>query len=287
MTDFHVIGGATETLARPTIRKIGIVDLSDSLRLGMADFWEKPSHVVLLCIIYPAVAIVLTIWMSGYYTWPLLYSLLGGFALVGPFAAIGLYEISRRREQGLDTAWRHAFDVLRSPAIASIGAVALLLLAVFTLWLTAAQFLYESLFGSAPPMTLNGLLRQILTTPQGWTLIIVGNLVGLAFAVFTLCTTVVAFPLLLDRDVGAYAAVETSFRAVLKNPLPMALWGLIVAVGIVIGSLPLFVGLAVVIPIFGHSTWHLYRKVVEPQAAPMPAVRRARRSVPMKPGKPA
>ncbi|MET3901323.1 putative membrane protein [Devosia sp. UYZn731] len=270
MANFHVIGGTTERLAHPTINKIHTADLIDSLRLGMADFWEKPSHMVLLALIYPAVAIVLTVWASGYYTWPLLYPLLGGFALIGPFAAIGLYEISRRREQGLDTSWQHAFRVLRSPAIGSIFAVGVLLFVVFTLWLTAAQALYENLFGAAPPMTIDVMVQQILSTPQGWTLIIVGNLIGLAFAIVTLCTTVVAFPLMLDRDVGAAAAVETSFRAVIKNPLPMALWGLIVAVGLVLGSIPLFVGLAVVIPIFGHATWHLYRKLIEPEASTMP-----------------
>ncbi|WDR07326.1 DUF2189 domain-containing protein [Devosia rhodophyticola] len=276
MSNFHVVAGATETLAHPTIRKITIADLTESLRAGLADFWEKPSHLVLLSIIYPVVGIVLAIWMSGYYTWPLLYPLLGGFALVGPFAAIGLYEISRRREAGLDTSWRHAFDVFRSPAIASIGAVAILIFAVFTLWLTAAQSLYEALFSAAPPMTLDTLLAQILTTPQGWTLIIVGNLIGLGFAIFTLCTTVVAFPLLIDRDVGALVAVQTSFRAVLKNPVPMAVWGLMVTAGIILGSLPLFVGLAVVIPIFGHATWHLYRKVVVPEDAERPTARRKR-----------
>lgn len=281
MANFHVIGGATERLAHPTINKIHTADLIDSLRLGMADFWERPSHMVLLALIYPAVAIVLTVWASGYYTWPLLYPLLGGFALIGPFAAIGLYEISRRREQGVDTSWQYAFQVLHSPAIGSIFAVAVLLFVVFTLWLTAAQSLYESLFGSAPPMTIDVMARQILTTPQGWTLIIVGNLIGFIFAVVTLCTTVVAFPLLLDRDVGAAAAVETSFRAVIKNPLQMALWGLIVAIGLVLGSIPLFVGLAVVIPIFGHATWHLYRKVIEPEAPTMPM----RRGRAIKPGK--
>lgn len=271
MANFHVIGGATEVLEHPNIRKITLADLIDALKRGAADFWAKPSHYVLLTLIYPLVGIVLAVWMSGYHTWPLLYPLMGGFALIGPFAAIGLYEISRRRELGLDTSWIHAFEVLRSPAIASIAAVGIFLFAVFTLWLTVAQGLYENLFGSSTPDQLGALINQVLTTPEGWTLLIVGNLLGLAFALITLCTTVVAFPLLLDRDVGAYAAITTSIRAVLKNPIPMLAWGVIVALGLALGSLPLFVGLAVVIPIFGHATWHLYRKVIEPAAsAPQP-----------------
>ena len=265
MASFHVVGGATETLEHPIVRKITLGDLFDALRRGAADFWDKPSHYVLLTIIYPIVGIVLAVWMSGYHTWPLLYPLMGGFALIGPFAGIGLYEISRRREQGLDTSWRHAFEVLRSPAIASIAAIAVLLLAIFTLWLTAAQSLYQALFGATTPNDLNGLISQVLTTQQGWTLLIVGNAIGFVFALITLCMTVIAFPLLLDRDVGAYVAVTTSFRAVLKNPVPMLAWGLIVALGLAVGSLPLFVGLAIVIPIFGHATWHLYRKLIVPE----------------------
>lgn len=267
MANFHVIAGAGDKLDMPVIRTIHLADLVDVLRQGVADFWEKPSHYVMLVLIYPIVGIVLTVWMNGYYTWPLLYPLVGGFALIGPFAAIGLYEISRRREQGLDTSWSHAFEVLRSPAIGSIAAVAIMLLALFTLWLTAAQALYESLFSAAPPMMLNELVSQVFTAPGGTTLLIVGTLLGALFALFTLCTTVIAFPLMLDRDVGAFVAVETSFRAVMANPVPMLAWGVIVGAGLFIGSLPLFVGLAVVIPIFGHATWHLYRKVVEPASA--------------------
>ncbi|HWU18631.1 MAG TPA: DUF2189 domain-containing protein [Devosia sp.] len=272
MANFHVIGGATEALEYPVVRKITLADLMDALKRGISDFWAKPSHYVLLTLIYPLVGIVLAVWMSGYHTWPLLYPLMGGFALIGPFAAIGLYEISRRRELGLDTSWIHAFEVLRSPAIASIAAVGVFLFALFTFWLTTAQGLYQSLFPSTPNQ-LGALIQQVLSTPEGWTLLIVGNLLGLVFAIVTLCTTVVAFPLLLDRDVGAYVAVTTSIRAVLKNPIPMFAWGLIVALGLALGSLPLFVGLAVVIPIFGHATWHLYRKVIEP-VAPRPVARR-------------
>jgi len=267
MANFHVIAGAGDKLDMPMIRRIELTELFDALRLGAADFWEKPSHYALLALIYPIIGIVLTVWMNGFYTWPLLYPLVGGFALLGPFAALGLYEISRQREQGRDPSWQQALAVLKSPAIGSIAALGVMLLAVFTLWLTAAQALYESLFGASTPQTLGGLVNQILTEPGGMTLLITGTMLGALFAVVTLCTTVVAFPLLLDRDVGAFVAVETSFRAVLANPVPMLAWGIMVGAGLFLGSLPLFVGLAVVIPIFGHATWHLYRKVVEPASA--------------------
>jgi uncharacterized membrane protein len=267
MSNFHVVSGAGEKLDLPIIRTITVSDVFDALRRGASDFWEKPSHYVMLVLIYPMIGIVLTVWMNGYHTWTLLYPLIGGFALIGPFAALGLYEISRRKEQGLDTSWQHAFDALRSPAIGSIAALGAMLLVLFTLWLTAAQALYESVFGSSPPRTLAGLVGQILGEPSGMTLLIVGSALGALFALVTLCTTVIAFPLLLDRDAGAYVAVETSFRAVLRNPLPMLVWGIIVGAGLFLGSLPLFIGLAVIIPIFGHATWHLYRKVVEPASA--------------------
>ncbi|MGB3336635.1 MAG: DUF2189 domain-containing protein [Devosia sp.] len=264
MSNFHVISGAGDKLDMPMIRTIAIADLFDALRQGASDFWEKPSHYAMLVLIYPIIGIVLTVWMEGYHTWSLLYPLAGGFALIGPFAALGLYEISRRREQGLETSWSDAFAVLRSPAFGSIAALGVMLLVLFTLWLTAAQTLYESLFGSSTPQRLTGLIAQVMNEPGGMTLLIVGTMLGALFALVTLCTTVIAFPLLLDRDVGAFVAVETSFRAVLANPLPMLAWGVIVGVGLFLGSIPFFVGLAVVIPIFGHATWHLYRKVVEP-----------------------
>ena len=267
MAHFHVIAGTGDKLDLPIIRTITLADLVEVLRRGAADFWEHPSHYAMLAIIYPIIGIVLTVWMNGFHTWPLLYPLVGGFALIGPFAAIGLYEISRRREQGLDTSWRHAFGVLKSPAIGSILAVAALLLVVFTLWLTSAQALYESLFGAATPQTLDALLVQIFTEPGGITLLLVGTMLGGLFALVTLCTTVIAFPLLLDRDVGAFVAVETSIRVVLKNPLPLLAWGLLVGTGLLLGMLVLFVGLAIVIPIFGHATWHLYRALVEPASA--------------------
>jgi uncharacterized membrane protein len=263
MTAFHVIAGAGETIVRPVIRKIDLADLGDVLRKGFDDFWQKPSHIVFLCLIYPIAGVVLAAWTSGANALPMLFPLMSGFALLGPFAAIGLYEISRRREAGMDTSWRHAFSVRHSPALPAIAVVGVLLFVLFIAWLFCAQALYQALLGPEPPASIGGIFREVLGTRQGWMLILLGNAVGFLFAAAVLCTTVVAFPLLLDRDVGAYAAIATSARAVAANPLPMAAWGLIVAVSLAIGSVPLFAGLAIVVPVLGHATWHLYRKVVE------------------------
>lgn len=263
MTEFHVLAGAGDRITHPNIRKIGVADLADALRKGFDDFLDKPSHVVFLCVIYPIVGVVLAAWTSGNNALPMLFPLMSGFALLGPFAAIGLYEISRRREAGLDTSWQHALDVRHSPAVPAIVAVGVLLFVVFITWLLTAQQLYESLFGETVPLSIGAFLSEIFGTARGWSLILFGNAIGFVFAAFVLCTTVVAFPILLDRDVGAWEAITTSFRAVAANPVTMAVWGLIVAVCLAIGSLPLFAGLAIVIPVLGHATWHLYRKVVE------------------------
>ena len=264
MAQFHVIAGASEANVYPEVRRIGVADVFAALREGLDDFWDKPSHYVFLCLIYPIAGLVLARWTSGANLLPLLFPLMSGFALVGPFAALGLYEISRRRELNLDTSWRHALEVRHSPAIPSIVAVGVMLLVLFVAWILTAQSLYTSLFGAQAPESISAFLNQVFTTPEGQRMILLGNAIGFVFAVVVLCTTVIAFPLLLDRDVGALSAVVTSVKAVLANPVEMALWGLIVAALLLVGFLTLFVGLAIFIPVLGHATWHLYRKVVVP-----------------------
>jgi uncharacterized membrane protein len=268
MATSHVITGAGESPAQLTVRTIKLADLKDALMKGIDDFSAMPSHAVFLCLIYPVVGLIAGRLVIGYDVLPLLFPLVAGFALVGPFAAIGLYEMSRRREQGLDISWRHVLDVRYAPSFGAIVALGLLLMVIFLIWLAAAQGIYIATFGYPPAASIPNFLREVLTSPAGWTLIIVGNGVGFLFAVMVLILSVVSFPLLLDRDVGVAVAVLTSVRAVLANPVTMAAWGFIVAALLVIGSIPFLFGLAVVMPVLGHATWHLYRKVVEPNPSP-------------------
>lgn len=259
MLKSHATIGPDSTPVHPAVRKIVPADLKDALAKGYEDFLTMPSSLVFLGLIYPVAGIGL---LAGS-PLPLLFPLMSGFALVGPFAAIGLYEISRRRELGLDTSWAHAFGVARSHSIFSILSLGLLLLVIFAAWEFTAHALYVSLFGPAPPASFAEFTGNVLGTPQGWKLIGLGTATGFIFAVAALSISVVSFPLLLDRDVEVPAAILTSVRAVWENPFTMALWGLIVAAGLAIGFLLLFVGLAVAVPVLGHSTWHLYRKVVD------------------------
>ncbi len=250
------------------LRKIGLSDLTDALRLGWEDFKAVPSHAIILCVIYPVLGLVLFRMVLGYSVLPLLFPLAAGFTLIGPFAALGLYELSRRRERGEEAAAWDAMHVLRAPSFGAMLELGVLLLILFGTWIAAADAIYVAAFGHAPAASIPDFASRVLTTPEGWSLIIVGCGVGFLFAIVALCVSVVSFPLMLDRHATAIDAIRTSLRAVMKNPIAMAAWGLIVAALLVIGSIPFFVGLAVVLPVLGHATWHLYRKVVEPDPNP-------------------
>jgi uncharacterized membrane protein len=271
MANSQILVGASTNLLQPVVRRISTSDLYYALARGYDDFAAFPSYAVFLCVIYPLVGILLIGLASGTLSLlPLVVPIAAGFALVGPVAAIGLYELSRRREAGLDSSPIHVVDVLHSPSLGAVIALSVLLMAIYLIWLVVAYVLYIAIFGYSAPASIEQFITDLLTTPAGWTLIIVRIGIGFLFAALVLSISAISFPLLLDRDVGAAEAMHTSLRVMAANPLPMALWGLIVATLLVIGSIPFFLGLAVVMPLLGHATWHLYRRTVEPDRNPHP-----------------
>ena len=246
----------------PAVRKITVSDLRDALRQGFDDFGAYRTDVIFLCVVYAVVGLILARLAFGMDLLPLVFPLASGFALIGPIAAIGLYEMSRRREQGVEANISNAFDVFRAPAAGSVLVLGVALVATFLLWQLAAWLIYRGTLGPAEPASLGTFVHDVLFTNAGHMLIVLGVGVGFLFAVFAMSISLVSFPLLIDRDVGLDTAIKTSIRAVRMNPVETALWGLIVAAGLVLGSIPLFIGLVVTIPVLGHATWHLYRKIV-------------------------
>jgi len=270
MAQSHILVGTDTELSAPTVRHITTSDVWNSLAKGWDDFSAMPSHAIFLCVIYPIIGVGIAAFTLGQAVLPLLFPLAAGFALLGPFAAMGLYELSRRREAGVGVSASDAFKVVHSPSIGAIVALGLLLMLVFLTWVATANAIYVAHFGYAAPQSVSQFAHDVFMTPEGRSMILIGNGVGFLFALLVLAISVVSFPLLIDRDAGAAGALLTSVRAVLANPVPMALWGLIVAVLLALGSLPLFLGLPLVLPVLGHATWHLYRKVVEPDPNPRP-----------------
>jgi uncharacterized membrane protein len=246
----------------PSVREISADDLRQSLRLGLKDFAAARTDVAFLCLIYPVIGLFLAVVTARGGLIPLMFPIASGFTLVGPFAALGLYEISRRREMTGSANWLAAFQVWRSPAIGSICLLGAMLIGLFLLWLVAAVGIYDATLGPATPASAAAFIHAVFTTPAGWAMIAAGLAVGSVFAVAALAISVVSFPMLLDRPVRLGTAIQNSVYAVRRNPGTLAIWGLIIAIGLFLGSLPCFLGLIVVLPVLGHSTWHLYRRLI-------------------------
>ena len=246
----------------PKVRHLTNDDLRTALRRGIEDFGALRSDVIFLILIYPIIGLALALTAFHMARLPMIFPLAAGFTLLGPVVATGLYEMSRQREAGGTAGWGAAFSVIRAPVIVPVVVLGGVLMGLFVAWMFAASVIYNATLGPEPPASVEGFLLDVLTTGPGWAMIMLGVSVGAVFAAMVLALSLTAFPMLIDRRAGLPVAVLTSLKVVRENPVVSATWGVIVAVAMVLGTLPLFLGLMIVLPVLGHATWHLYRAAV-------------------------
>ncbi|NRB16551.1 MAG: DUF2189 domain-containing protein [Rhodobacteraceae bacterium] len=257
------MGGETSSDAMPQVRRLQLSDLKYALKAGVEDFAACRSDAMFLVLFYPLIGVVMVVMGFSMNLLPLIVPMIMGFALIGPLAAVGLYEMSSRREAGFEPKWMDAFEVVRSPSFGAILMLGVYLAALFFVWMICANSVYTWTLGPESPTSLAAFVSDTFTTTAGWVMVTVGGGLGALFALAALAISVVSFPLLLDRHVGLPVAVVTSIRVLRASPVVTLTWGALIGTSLVIAAIPFLLGLVVVVPIFGHATWHLYRRAVE------------------------
>jgi uncharacterized membrane protein len=253
----------TQTPSVHQIRQLSFADVLSCLETGMIDFRRAPVFGLFFGGIFSVTGIViflqLLVWGSSYWVLPIAV----GFPLLGPFLAVGLYEVSRRLEAGEPLDWAAIITVPLKKQSGQIPSMVFVALFFYLVWVYMAHLIFALSFG-LKPLTNVMTSSDILFTQEGVVMLFAGTLVGGALAGLLFAVSVVSIPMILDRDIDVVNAMITSVRVVLQNKGPMLLWGLIIAVTSMVAMVPGFLGMLIVFPVLGHATWHLYRKAVAP-----------------------
>ena len=251
----------------PEVNQVTAEDIKASLRAGYSDFRARPVMSGFFGLFYAAfgLLLVLCLLLLGQ-VWMVIPALVA-FPLVAPFAAAGLYEMSRRRQRSESFGWAEILTVMASQRKREMGWMAFVTLFILWVWFYQFRTVLVIVLQDASFSDLDGFFSTVFFTPEGWTFLAIGTCVGALLSAVLFSATVVAMPLLLDRDIDFVTALITSFRVVRENPAVMLGWAAIIAVTLFVSLVPAFLGLVFTLPVLGHTTWHLYQRAVAPAEA--------------------
>lgn len=252
----------------PGVRTVTVADIASALRLGIGDFFRAPQYGLFFGGIFVLGGFVLlasvTVWDTSWAIVPLAIA----FPLLGPFIAVGLYEVSRRLSEGERLSWGGVLGVVFKQGERELIYSGFVMLFIFWIWAYQARILLAIFLGSASFSTFAGFFEVVTTTENGWTFLAVGSALGAILSLVLFSVTVVSVPLLLDRDIDFVSAMVTSVVVVRRSPGPMIAWGLVVTALMILALAPYFLGLLIILPILGHATWRLYERAIIRSPAP-------------------
>lgn len=249
----------------PEIAAVGVGDIGPVLRAGLRDFLRAPAFGLFFSAFYVAGGLVLwAVYAAAGQDWWLMPFVVG-FPLLAPFVAVGLYEVSRRIEAGEVLDWPKVLGVVFAQKDRQVPSMGVVILLIFMVWVVVAHTIFGVFMGLSAMANPS---PAVLLQGNGPVMLLVGTIVGAGFAAVLFSVTVVGLPLLLHKEVDFITAMIVSVQAVLQNVVPMAIWGCAIAALIFLGMVPLFLGLFVILPVLGHATWHMYRRLMPDQPAP-------------------
>jgi uncharacterized membrane protein len=246
----------------PEVNALGFDDLKECLSKGISDFRKAPLFGLFFGGIFAFGGILIVQSIIFLEKGWLIYPMLVGFPLIGPFVAVGLYDVSRRLEGGKPLPWNEILSVISLQTGRQLPYMAFVMLFIFWIWIYQVRLLIALILGRMSFTSFESFFQVIATTPEGWVFIGVGHVVGAFFALLLFSLTVISIPLILDRDVDFITGMITSVKTVARSPIVMLSWGVFVTLAVMVSFIPLFLGLLVVLPVLGHTTWHIYKKAV-------------------------